>query len=480
MARLWSPQSPLFVSACIIAAAVLLLLPPDAFSRSDPAFIVWGTAGALLFLALYGFRVATRRAAIPWFSPIYLVTAFYFFKYGWGSLVAYYWGFVPWQALPELSNYFYRLGVWNNLPSTCRLFLLGGLGLFLGLSLPTKPVADRLPRLQWPFSDVKLRHCIVVFTPLALIALWFVRSHLDGVLPFSIVVLASMIDACILLVSYYLFSALRGDVRVRWSCFLALLLLLRLPTALSTGQMVPLLTPGLMALFGYVLARKSPPWMLLLVATPVLLFFVLPFTALYKFAGTETAIQERLLNAQQAFTATSYQTRLELSLARTFARLCGAQFPSVFTQFYPNVYPFEHGETFGIEVTGLVPRVLWPDKPEVSPELNRYSEQVGIIKTESGTSAVFDALSEYYVNFGAIGVFVLFVIHGWYFSVLYEWLVNRGHAVIGIATYMCLVPGNWDFFGLGNCFALHVKAVPVWLLLFYLMSRKPICPSVVR
>ncbi len=474
-ARSRPAQSPFVVCSLIIAAAVLLLLPPEAFSRPDPAAIVWGTAGFLLLLALYGFHLAKRRAAIPWFAPIYLVTVFYFFRCGWGSLVAYYWGSIHWQALPELSNYFYRFGVWTYLPATCRLFLLGGIGLFLGLSLPTRRIVSKLPSLAWPISAVKLQQCIALLTPLALIGLWFLRSRLEGELPFVIVAFASLADACTLLTSYYVFSAPRGALRLKWACFLAVILVLRLPTALYSGQMMPLLTPGVMILFGYVLARKSPPWLLLLFGIPIMVFFVLPFTALYKFAGNEAGIQDRLIVAQQSFAKSGYQERLELSMARTFARLCGSQFPAIFAQYYPSVYPYEHGSTFLMEVESFVPRILWPDKPELSPELNRYSEQVGIIRADSGTSAVFDAVSEYHVNFGPIGVFVLFLIHGWYLSLLYEWLVNRGHAIIGITLFMCLVPGNWDFFGLGYQLTLHLKVIPLWLLSFYLMSRRPLC-----
>jgi hypothetical protein len=64
------------------------------------------------------------------------------------------------------------------------------------------------------------------------------------------------------------------------------------------------------------------------------------------------------------------------------------------------------------------------------------------------------------------------MVHGWYLGVLYDWLVRRLHYLVGSAVYLCLIPGNWDFFGIVNQLTVHLKLVPAWLLLLYFMSRK--------
>lgn len=464
--------SPLVIALCVLAAVAILAAGPDVFRSQRPAAVIWVTAGALLALAVYGFRVAARSKDNPWFAPLYFATAFYFFKYGWGCLVAYYWGSFPWEVFPELHSYFYRYGVWYNLPSACRLFLLGGLGLFLGLSISGGPLVRALSRFNWQVSEEQLKFSIFVLTPAILVLFWFLSSRTQGALPYSVIAFASITDGLTVLSSYYAFSASGLSKRLKWLAFLGVIFLLKLPTSLLSGQMVPILTPFLMILFGYVLARRRPPWIWLAIGIPVALFIVLPFTALYKFSESGGGITDRIEMARERFAVTSYPARLELSLARTVARLCGAQFPTVFMQYYPGVYPFARAKSFSTEASGLVPRALWRDKPEISPELNRYSERVGLVRAESGTSAVFDALSEYYVNFGAAGVLLLFVFHGWYLGVLYEWLVRRLHYLVGSAVYLCLIPGNWDFFGIVNQLTVHLKLVPAWLLLLYFMSRK--------
>ncbi len=464
--------APIFAVFCVLAAAAILIVGPDTFERQQPAAVVWATALTLLALAIYGFRVAARTDENAWFVPLFFATIFYFFKYGWGCLVAYYWGTAPWQVFPELRGYFYRYGVWYNLPETCRLFLLGGIGFFLGASIPGGPVARALSRFQWPVSEQRLRFSVMLLTPAILIVFWFLNVRTAGALPYSVVAFASITDGLTVLASYFAFSARDRLDQWKWLAILGVICILRLPTALVSGQMVPILTPAMMSLFGYVLARRRPPWKWLLIGIPVALVTVLPFTALYKFAGPEGSIGNRLATASERFAETGLQTRLELSLARTLARLCGAQFPAVFSQYYPSVYPFEHGRSFVTEASGLVPRLLWHDKPEVSPELNRYSEGVGLIRADSGTSAVFDALSEYYVNFGAAGVFLLFMFHGWYLSLIYDWLVRKGHYLVGSAVYLCILPGNLDFFGIINQLTVHLKVIPAWLLLLYFMSRR--------
>lgn len=464
--------SPVVTAACVLAGIALLAAGSAPFQAVPPQVTVWGTALALFALGFYGFRVSSRLGDHPWFAPLCLSPAFFFFKYGWGCLVAFYWGSARWEVFPELRTYFYRFGVWDNLPTTCRLFLLGGIGLFLGASLGGGPVARALSRLNWAVSPEKLKHNVALVSPAILLVYSFLWVRTGGVLPYSVVALASIIDGLTVLAGYYCFSARRRVDQLKWAAFIALICALRLRTALSSGQMVPILTPVLMLLFGYTLARRRMPWKWMALALPLALFFALPFMALYKFVDTEGGIGDRLALARQQFAITGYEARLELALARTLARLCGAQFPAVFAQYYPGVYPFDYGRSFLIEASGLVPRLLWHDKPEISPELNRYSEGVGLVRADSGTSAVFDALSEYYVNFGALGVLLLFGFHGWYLAVIYDWLVRRGNYLVGSAVYLCLIPGNWDFFGIVNQLTSHVKLIPVWLALLYFMSRK--------
>lgn len=78
-------------------------------------------------------------------------------------------------------------------------------------------------------------------------------------------------------------------------------------------------------------------------------------------------------------------------------------------ELYPELR--QYGATLVILPLVLVPRFLWPDKPERGGS-SFMSDNTGIHLSESttfGTGSVF----EFYVNFGHVGVFVGFLVLGW-------------------------------------------------------------------
>jgi hypothetical protein len=246
-----------------------------------------------------------------------------------------------------------------------------------------------------------------------------------------------------------------------------------MPVGVLTGQVNGAVMPFVCIFLGYTVAKGAPPWKLIAIVMPLFFLVFLPFVSLYKWAGGWTHdIGQRLQTATKRYADLGYRGRFELSLERSVMRFAGANHPSVYSRFYPNVYSFESGKTFQIEAAAVVPRLLWPDKPAVIPELNLYPRKVGLI-TADGTSAVFDAASEYYVNFGIMGMFLLSIFHGYYWQALYNWLRLKVHNLVGLVLILTLVVQNEDFYGVGLLFTAMVKNVPVWILLFYLLSRAP-------
>lgn len=76
---------------------------------------------------------------------------------------------------------------------------------------------------------------------------------------------------------------------------------------------------------------------------------------------------------------------------------------------YPDLR--EHGETLFNLPFVIVPRFLWPDKPERGGS-GFMTEHTGLVLSESatfGTGTVF----EFYINFGYVGVFIGFILLGW-------------------------------------------------------------------
>jgi len=65
----------------------------------------------------------------------------------------------------------------------------------------------------------------------------------------------------------------------------------------------------------------------------------------------------------------------------------------------------------------------------------------------------------------------LSIVHGYYWQAMFRWLTTRVHVLLGTVIVLVLLSQNEDLVGLGFLSAVHLKVIPVWLLLFYFFSR---------
>lgn len=462
--------------ACTFLALVgvsLCLAPQSAWMEMPRPLIIWSTFFGTLALAIGAYVAAKTAGFSPWVSPVSLLAIYYCFRYGWGSLVVNYCEDYPWLKHPQFRFYFHRFGVWQYLPAGCQLILVFGVGMLLGSLLAMSSNRSSLPRFSWPFSEETLKKRAMMYAPFAAII-----NLLQFVLPmsirFAIGLLGSFIYPLIMMGAYYLITAKDAKERAQWTTFLLASTALTVPVGLVTGQVNGLIMPVVCMCLGYTIAKGSPPWKLVLITAPLVCLVVLPFSSVYKTAGAWTSdIGQRLEQTVKRFGEMGYRGRFELALERSLVRFSGSNQPAIYSRYYPNVYSFEYGKSFEMEASTIVPRVLWPDKPIAAYELNRYGAKVGMIAYESNTTALFDAISEYYLNFGVWGMFVLAIFHGYYWQALYKWMRVRVHALVASVLILTLIVQNEDFYGVGLLFTSMIKTVPAWLILFYLLSRAP-------
>ncbi|MEO7653002.1 MAG: hypothetical protein ABIZ80_21280, partial [Bryobacteraceae bacterium] len=466
--------STLVPGSFCIAASIALLVLPEGLSGIPIPILVWSTAIITFWLARRGFILSRRLGENPWLAPRSLLMMFYFFKFGWGCLIIYYWDSFPWEAIPSLKERFYAFGVRNNLDNACHLALLGAMGLFLGLSLPVNHLIERLPALKWPVGEQQFRSRLILYTPIALVLSIGLRFVLPVTIQQSVIVFGAVVSAMMVIAAYWLTIAKEGPERVKWIVFLSITVGISTTMGFTTGMVQEFLYPVVMVVWGYVLAKQTLPWKTLLVVGPLSFFLIFPWLTIYKYSGAmgpTMKISDRLDVANEKFRMTDYRTGLELTFDRFVARSSTIE-PAVYQQFYPKVYPFLMGKSFLLELTALVPRVLWPEKIGLSEELNRYTAGVGMVREGDGTSAVFDLVSEYYINFGLIGVVLFTALQGVYETILFYWLTVRTNYLIGASIYAVLFFLNSEFFGLFYIFGWHTRMVPVWLLIFYFLSRR--------
>lgn len=462
----------------LLAGVMLVVAIPARAPDEGGATLLWFTVALLFAIAAYAVIKTKIARANPWIAPISLLLGLYFMKYGAGLLLLYYWEDLPFTDFTDLGLVFATFRIRENIGTTCHIILIGGCGLYLGASQPMTRVSALLPTLRWPIDRSKFNQNLMLYTPIAVLLVAWTYYYLPLTIRDTVLLFGWIVFVLIVIASYEFFSSpLVGSVR--W--FFAILLMYGavFSVFLSTGMREHAVKPALMVVIGYVLARRRFPFRIIVPLIPALVLFALPWLTLYKTVDVgETGLAEKIAATNQRLASVSVQGRLELSTAGTLARLFvgGPAFVSTYSQFYPSVYPYELGRSMIDQALSLIPRVAWPDKPNLSAQLNIYTRKVGILPEAEfdpgSTTATFDAISEYYINFGLAGVLLLSIAHGMYVRLLYEWLVVRSAFLIGAGCYAVVILLNHDFFGVFQMFLAHTRQLVVWPLVLYFMSRR--------
>lgn len=449
---------------CVVLGAVLLLTPRGTFGTLPELPVVWGTALVSGVLATVIFRLTRASGANAWSSAAVLTNLYYFYRFGFGVLVIYYWDRFPWE-LPYMQARFFQQDARLELANSCHLILLGALGLALGSLLPVAIRESRHPWWEVDYSAVRAR--LLAMAPLVGAAFYLPESLrvLGGAIGFASYLLITIASCC-------LFDPRLRHDRGRWLLIIALAGLCVIPIGLMNGQVGFMVGPVVMVLFGFLLQRGRMPVKSVAVISVLALLFVFPLLTAYKAAAYTRGVgsfKERMQVSQRQLEAVSPRASREMAVDRFVARMAQS-LPAIFYRYYPDAYPYERGRSFQIELSTLVPRFLWPDKPSMSYELNRYTAGVGLIKEGDETSAVFDAVTEYYVNFGLYGVFFMSIVHGYYIRWLGALFTARLHWAVAGALNVGLLLSNPEFFGVVQVFVSQTRNLPVWIFILYVLT----------
>jgi hypothetical protein len=74
----------------------------------------------------------------------------------------------------------------------------------------------------------------------------------------------------------------------------------------------------------------------------------------------------------------------------------------------PTYVPFRNGETIYAALAAVIPRAIWPDKPEVAGS-GTYVSQHTMMSFGEGTSVGMGQVIEFYINFGTAGIVIGFL-----------------------------------------------------------------------
>lgn len=126
---------------------------------------------------------------------------------------------------------------------------------------------------------------------------------------------------------------------------------------------------------------------------------------------------------------------LKLKITYTLMRLNQAHSTSRALRYVPEVESYAYGETILSAFLSLIPRVFWPDKPELSDRemVIKYGKHT----PDGNTTMGIAQLGESYVNFGYIGGALFFGVYGFFIAYTLSFLVSKS---INGKPYILFIP----------------------------------------
>jgi hypothetical protein len=111
------------------------------------------------------------------------------------------------------------------------------------------------------------------------------------------------------------------------------------------------------------------------------------------------------LTGQQSIRESAESTSSRLDLIHQFAHV---------RSMTPSAVPYQYGSTYSYFAVALVPRFLWPDKPEAGAANFFYGVNYGITTEEGAKRSSFgiSLLAESFINFGVVGIVVIMALQG--------------------------------------------------------------------
>jgi hypothetical protein len=459
---------------CSILGVGVLLFRDDIVHALPADVAIWGASLILVSLSIVLFRTARLSGENPYLVPFSALSLFFALAYGLGILNVYYYDVYPWEAIPGNASTFLR--ALPAFPEVGLLILAGGLGVIVGTLLPPWFSAALLPAITAKEKGTPFRTSLYCLLPLFVVSTRLSIWYEAPVLVRHIFTLVGDFGFFIVLVAGAEIAASPLSGIRRWGLYILALFVLTVIVGTPTGMRGHTLRPFILLAIGVVVAyERVPRWLLGIL--PILVLIIMPFLNYIKVNAFQTENLESLLTSAGTTVASmEFRERLEDGLQVFGNRVFATPFHlAMYMQAWPDIYPFENGQTFLQELSDGLPRIIDPGKGDTSGVLNWYAVRAGIalepdLVTDDWTSAVFDGMSEYYVNFGPWGIFLLSILHGYYFLILYDWLVVRSKSFYFTALFAYLIWFLWPDSGVVRRALSDIRILVVWIAIFFILN----------
>ncbi|MBI4634970.1 MAG: O-antigen polysaccharide polymerase Wzy [Candidatus Rokubacteria bacterium] len=459
-----------------VLVAGLLLLIPEIVIGMPKAVAAWAAVINVVWLTALGFRRSRLAGENPWLSPSFIHMLYLFvLQYGIGMLFVLYGEFfvdyMTWDPREVFE-------LQESIPRASWLIMIGALGTYVGLCVPVLPIARSLPRLAWVEDEGKFPFRALLIVPLTVAAyLYSYSDQAPGEIQQTVYIVGTF--GLVLMVCGFV-RLLRGTTHViAWRLVAGTVVVVYCGVGLFLGARSVLMFVVIYYLWSLIGVRGKPSRKLLvgfLASFLVFSFGVFPLLSVYKYhrMGGLVPVEEAIQRTMEDLNAGD-----EPKLAGLIELVRSTTYPATYVASYqriaPDPYPYLLGESARVVVSGLVPRILDPDKPNVLQYVQGLAYRAGLFTYQTYFEAdqrggiAIDYVSEFYLNFGPWGVLILSLLHGMYLQTRYDWLIRRSSLELGFPVYAVAFLTASAFW---QMFVLDVKNWAIWISLLWLCSRR--------
>jgi hypothetical protein len=347
------------------------------------------------------------------------------------------------------------------------LALLGYICLLLGYYIFPERALEGLPRVRIPM-DPKRSTQAAVLIGLATTVIFFLEPVLQVPIQFRalFILLAQMQSFVIALLFYY---QLQGRLSKAYVFTLwAVLVPAKTLNSMTSGLLAQVMFDALILMGAYWVARRKWPWK----AALVFAVLIIPFLGVkheYRNAvwraeespgvvGRASLFVDLVLEGfetRENFFSESYRAVVERSdMLTTFAAV---------VYLTPDVVPYWGGDSYATLFWALIPRFLYPDKPQKVLGQGFGHRYALLDRKDTTTSYNFPQVVEMYANFGPWGVGVGMFLVGIICRVLYFMFSHEqagdGGILCGVVIFTRLCNVESDFSLVYGGLALNILAL---------------------
>jgi hypothetical protein len=244
----------------------------------------------------------------------------------------------------------------------------------------------------------------------------------------------------------------------------------------------------------YIAERKKIPVFLIVILAIYILFFQVGKNAVrgkYWYGQEEASRSERMefwfnesLNQWQNALTDPKEGSVQKLAYQSLARLSLLNQTGNVLQQTPDVVPYQYGQLYSYLAITLVPRLIWSDKPSVNDANRFYQVSYGLTpeKDLDKISIAVGVLTESYINFGWLGIGVMFLL-GILFDFVQKAFLSRhsgemlGTIGIVLIPYLVIIEAQMAQYLGGLIQKIFVLLIVLAPILYIRRMKKPVVIS---